>query len=229
MRTALIQSGFRYDFDKETVKKGIKDLTTLLPKGEARDVSPKEEKMLIGMIPAFEKAYRSVIEDIAPMINTVAGMLPKRRERVQHIGLFGYSRGVGKVTLPRAIGFTAALYSVGIPPEFIGTGRPLKSLSAEEKKILEKHYINLKNDIIRAGNYLNKENLEKLTKKYPSLKNVQEDIKELEKYFNITLEPKSLKQKEHQILTSVIVEKLDTKENLTDFIVRAAKLRRSLG
>jgi phosphoenolpyruvate carboxylase len=229
MRTALIQSGFRYDFDIKVVKKGISDLHKLLPKGEIRDISPKEEKILIDIIPAFENAYRNVIEEIAPLINTLAGMLPKRRERVQHIGLFGYSRGMGKVTLPRAIGFTAALYSVGIPPEFIGTGRGLQAAKKEDQKVLEKHYLNFKKDIINAGKYLNKENLTKLSKQYPEFKKVQEDVTLLEKYFGVTLEPQTLEEKEHQILTSKIVSKLDKKENLTDLIVRAAKLRRSLG
>lgn len=63
---------------------------------------------------------------IAPIINEVAHFLPKRCERVLHVGLFGYSRGVGKVKLPRAIGFTAALYSLGVPPELIATGRGIK-------------------------------------------------------------------------------------------------------
>ncbi len=229
IRTALIQSGFRYDFDKEVVKKGIKELQTLLPKGEARDISLKEEKILKDIIPEFEKAYRSVIEEIAPLINSISSVLPRRRERVQHIGLFGYSRGMGKVSLPRAIGFTAALYSIGIPPELIGTGRGLKKAKKDEQKILKKHYFNFKYDIQRAGRYLNKENLAKLSKQYPALKDVQEDIALLETYFGEKLEPKTLEEKEHQILTSRIVEKLEKKENLTDFIVRAAKLRRSLG
>jgi len=229
MRTALIQSGFRYDFDKDVVKKGIKDLQRLMPKGEPRNISPQDEKVLITIIPEFEKAYQMVIEEIATLINTLAGMLPKRRERVQHIGLFGYSRGMGKVTLPRAIGFTAALYSVGIPPELIGTGRGLKKISKEEQKLLEKHYLRFKEDILRAGRYLNKENLSKLRKSYPVLNNVQDDVSALEEYFGEKLEPKTLEEKEHSILTSRIVEKLEKKENATDLIVRAAKLRRSLG
>lgn len=229
MRTALIQSGFRYDFDKETVKKGIQQLNTLLPKGEAQSISPQEEKILIVLIPGFEKAYRTVIEEIAPLINVIAGMLPKRRERVQHIGLFGYSRGVGKVTLPRAIGFTAALYSVGIPPELIGTGRGLKKAKKKEQAVLEKYYLNFKTNILAAGRYLNKENLKKLTKQYPELTFVAEDVTILEKYFGEKFEPQTFEEKEHQILTSRIVEGLEKKENLTDLIVRAAKLRRSLG
>ncbi len=229
MRTALIQSGFRYDFDKEIVKKGIAKLNELLPKYEARSITLQEEKLLISIIPAFEKAYQEVIEEIALLINLVSSLLPKRRERVQHIGLFGYSRGVGKVTLPRAIGFTAALYSLGIPPELIGTGRGLQKAKKESVKVLEKYYLNFKKDILNAGRYLNKENLEKLSKQYPALQQVKEDIEILEEYFGEKFIPKTLEEKEHHILTSRIVEGLAKKEKLQDLIVRAAKLRRSLG
>ena len=51
-----------------------------------------------------------------------------------HIGLFGYSREIGSVRLPRAINFTAALYSVGIPPEILG----LSSLSSLTDKEYER-------------------------------------------------------------------------------------------
>jgi phosphoenolpyruvate carboxylase len=229
MRTVLIQSAFRYDFDKKTVIKGIKELNKLLPGGEAKLIPASEEKTLIDILPSFEKSYRVVIEEIAPLINKLAAMLPKRRERVQHIGLFGYSRGMGKVTLPRAIGFTAALYSVGIPPELIGTGRGLQKTSEQDRKILMKYYLNFKKDINTAGHYINKENIKILAKKYPVLKYVQEDIELLEAYLQVKFEPQTLEEKEHHILTSRIVEDLDKNENITEIIVRAAKLRRSLG
>lgn len=122
VRTALIQSAFRYDYDLAVVKDGINKLNTLLPKSEPVIIPEKDEKILMDLIPYYEKNYKITVETIAPTINEIAAQLPKRRERVQHIGLFGYSRGMGKVSLPRAIGFTGALYSIGIPPELMGTG-----------------------------------------------------------------------------------------------------------
>jgi phosphoenolpyruvate carboxylase len=229
VQTVLIQSGFRYDFPIDVVKKGIQQLITLLPKYKARTVTSEEEKVLIKIIPGFENAYRQVIEEIAPVINTLAGQLPKRRERVQHIGLFGYSRGMGKVTLPRAIGFTAALYSIGVPPELIGTGRGLKGLSKEEIKILKKTYLNFEKDILSAGHYLNKENLKRLSKKYKAFKFVEEDVEKLEEFFGETFTPKTLEEKEHHLLTTRILDGLEKEEKLTDTIVRAALLRKSLG
>jgi phosphoenolpyruvate carboxylase len=230
MRTVLIQSAFRYDFDKETVIKGIQTLCDLLPKAQAQTVGSADEKKLINIIPSFEKGYKEVIEQLAPLINELSKALPKRRERVQHIGLFGYSRGMGKVSLPRAIGFTASLYSIGIPPELIGTGRGLKeALATKSLELLEKYYINLKKDLRQAGKYLNKENLAQLIKQYPEVKNIQEDVNAIEDYLGEKLGPKTLEEKEHHIMSSKIYEKLQKKENLTELITRAALLRRSMG
>ena len=107
----------------------------------------------------------------------------------------------------------------------------MATVSSKDRKTLEKYYLNFKKDTYSAGRYLNKENLERLTKQYPSLAQVQEDITVLEKYFGEKLEPKTLEEKEHQILTSRFAEGLakENKETLTDIVVRAAKLRRSLG
>ena len=105
----------------------------------------------------FTAAYRAIIPEIAPLINSIAKHIPKRRERVQHVGLFGYSRGVGGATLPRAIGFTAALYSIGVPPEFLGTAAGIAK--GADVSYIEKFYINLCSDLTQAGKYLNKTNL----------------------------------------------------------------------
>ncbi len=66
-------------------------------------------------------------------------------------------------------------------------------------------------------------------KQYPQLEKVKEDIAFLEGYFSEELGPKTLEEKEHQILTSKIADGLEKDKSLTDLIVRAAKLRRSLG
>ncbi len=231
IRTTTIQSAFRYDFDKKDVIKAVKYLEKTLPTLKAETISPRDEKIMIDLIPTFEKNYRETVEKIAHVINKVASFLPRRRERVQHIGLFGYSRGVGKVKLPRAIGFTAALYSIGVPPEFIGTGRGLAHATKLEKMdIVKKHYKYLAADMDQAGRFLNIDNLELLNKKSPVWKKISEDIKAVEEVLGIKLGPITKEEIAHKKLTTKILAKLDSGDkSLTELITKAAILRKSLG
>jgi phosphoenolpyruvate carboxylase len=230
VRTALLQSAFRYDFNKDKVIGAIQQLESQLPKGQAVEISDKQEGKLREVITPFEKFYQQTIEEIAPIINKIASMLPKRRERVQHIGLFGYSRGVGKVKLPRAIGFTGALYSLGVPPELIGTGRGLKRVKDLGLiEYLEKYYLNLRQDLIRSGYFLNKDNLSKLSELNPIWNEVVKDVKYIEEFLGMELGPQTPEQMEHKKLTDKIYKMLATARDLNRELSRAAVLRKSLG
>ena len=230
VRTAIIQSAFRYDFPKEKVKAAIAKLDKQLPKGQAKAIDPQEEQKLLELIKPFEAAYQKTVEKIAPLINQLAAHLPRRRERVQHTGLFGYNRGVGKVKLPRAISYTAALYSLGVPPELIGTGRGLKRAAEKhESGLVKKYYLNLKNDMQLAGSYLNRSVLKDLAKKHAAWTEIQEDVKAIETILNIRLGPKTAEQKEHARLSEIICKKLVAEKNPQKEIEKAALLRHSLG
>jgi len=230
VKTALIQSAFRYDYKKAHVIAAVRQLDELLPKQKAQPVTAAEEQIIREVIPTFESYYRSTIESIAPIINEIADYLPKRRERVQHTGLFGYSRGVGKVKLPRAIGFTAALYSLGVPPEFIGTGRGLQE-SAKEMHIITKHYRNLREDLIRAGRFLNKTVLHKLAKESSVWNDIITDVTLLENFFGVIFCPETDAEKEHHKEVEKAYTFLREKkiEELKIQIEHAAFLRKSLG
>ena len=230
IKTTLIQSAFRYDYEKKSVIKAIKKIEKILPRGKAVLVSSDEEKSLIKLIPIFEKFYRSSVEQLSSLINIVASELPKRRERVLHIGLFGYSRGVGKVTLPRAIGFTGALYSLGIPPEIIGTGRGIKyAIENDQIKLLEKYYLNLKDDLRKAGRFVQKDEIIKLAEDSQVWKDILVDIEEIEKYLGEKLEPKSKNDREHFEIVKNLHEKMDLGKNYQIYLNRLSILRKSLG
>ncbi|MFN1208837.1 phosphoenolpyruvate carboxylase, partial [Enterococcus lactis] len=82
-----------------------------------------------------------------PLINdlqSVFDSFPKRRDRHQHVGIIGYSRDVDGYKMPRAITFTGSLYSVGVPPEVLGTGRVLSQLTDDEIRALKQYYPNMK-------------------------------------------------------------------------------------
>ena len=230
IRTVLIQSAFRYDYEKKLVIRAIKKLANILPLGKAASIPMSEEKLLIKLISIFEKYYRNSIEPIAELINNVSCYLPKRRERVLHIGLFGYSRGVGKVRLPRAIGFTGALYSLGIPPEIIGTGRGIKYARENNQiKLLEKYYLNIKDDLRKAGRFVQKDELINLAKDSQVWKDILIDIEEIEKYLGEKFEPKTSPEKEHFEIVKKLHEKMNLGKNYQIYLNRLAILRKSLG
>lgn len=230
VKTLTVQSAFRYDYSENKAKEAIKELNFHLPRQIATIVSKKSENAARGAVSFFEKPYRETIEKIAPLINSISRQVAKRRERVQHVGLFGYNRGVGNVTLPRAIPFTASLYSIGIPPELIGTGRGLKE--AKKKGLLSEilHlYPTLKNDIIQAGYFFNKNTLEKMTGSIQNLSGLREDIEGICEILEVELGPKVPAHFEHKDLTESIYEYRRQHKKISDLITRSGVLRKSLG
>lgn len=230
IRTITIQSAFKYDYPLPTVKKAIKFIDETLPKLKPIMLSASEIKNISSINGFFSKYYKETVEPLAPLINKIAGHIPSRRERMLHIGLFGYSRGLGKISLPRAITFTGAFYSLGVPPEFIGTGRGLAKAKRDGYlPFIKKVYINLERDLVHAGKYLNKENLKFLSKKYPPFKEIARDIEETEKILGIEFGPHKDHHFIHRNLTSSIFYKIKMGLDPSTDIVEAAKIRKSLG
>ena len=229
VKTTTIQSAFRYDYPLDSVKSAIARLEKELPKYDAVLISKTEEEQLMEIIHASEGYYKNVIEKMAPLINQIAAFIPKRRERFQHVGLFGYSRGDAKIKLPRAISFTCALYSIGIPPEFIGSGNTIAyAKKMGLTKLLEKYYINLRKDFIRAGKFLNKKNLKKLSKELPAGKEIEENVLLIEKYLGVQLGAENEAEKKHADLAEKIYSELG-KRDISSYIIEQAKYRQSLG
>ncbi len=230
IRTTTIQSAFRYDFPKEEVIKAIEKLRENLSKQKAVNIEASEEQEIREIMSLFEGFYRPTIEKIAPVINQIAGFIPKRRERVQHVGLFGYSRGVGSVKLPRAISFTGALYSLGVPPELIGTGRGLKRAKKQGKlELLEKHYVNIRSDLMAAYSYLNKSVLEEYARTSSGFAEILSDVEEIEKFLCQEAFKLSEEQREHQELSHALFRLLQQDADLKPLIEKTAYLRHSIG
>ena len=234
VRTYTIQSAFRYDYPKADVIKALKNIRESVPTLRTMHVPPADIQNIKKICALFTEIWKPSIEAIAPLINEVASFMPRRRERLQHIGLFGYSRGVGKVRLPRAIGFTGALYSVGIPPEFISTGRGLVRIAEEGLlDIVEQYYPALIDDLKHAGKYLNHENLRALAKKKTVFKDIQRDIDATQKILGIEFGPEKPRHEIHKGLTSIIYQRVSSgeysKDVLSRDIVEAGIIRRSIG
>ena len=227
-----IQTAFRSDYPMEMVKKGIKKLNKEMPQNldNYLRISEEEGEKIKHFNKKAAQIFQSSIESLAPVINQFANKLPSHRERVQHVGLFGYARGVGKVTLPRAIKFCGAFYSLGIPPEFIASGRVLALAKKEGMtELIEKCYINIKRDFIHAGKYLNKENLNLLAEKNADFLPILEDIKIIEEYLGQELGPTEPSHFLHRNYTSNIYQLSLTDRKMTKSILNAAEYRKSLG
>ena len=227
-----VQSAFRYDYELDQVKSAIDRFNEEIPKNrkDYMRLTEEEHAQLNEFNTQVADFFRATVEKIAGIINTIAGKLPSHRERVQHIGLFGYSRGIGDVTLPRAIKFTGSLYSIGVPPEMIGSGRALKL--AKEMGILDlinKMCPNLKADFEHAGHYLNRENLDLLCEKNEAFKAVRDEISEIEEIIGCEIGPSKTHHIIHRNLTSTIYHKLQLEEDFSEDVLKAAEIRKSLG
>lgn len=230
LRTLVIQSAFRYDYPKDEVKKSIAEINQQLPQTEARLFDKEEEKTARELVKLFTDPYRQTIEGIANRVNQVAASVPKRRERVQHIGLFGYSRGIGKVKLPRAIKFTASLYSLGVPPEIIGTGRGLKL--AQEQGTLDallNFYPKINSQFSQVLGFVNENNLEKLVQTDPGFAEVKEDLAAITSILGLPAGPQTDEQREHQQVTTELLQALEQEKEISQLVERGAALRKSMG
>jgi phosphoenolpyruvate carboxylase len=229
VRTVLVQSAFRYDYPLPAVKKAVKILQRELPRRQAQMIPPADIRVMRSVVKKFEAIYQKTLakiyKDMAPLFEAV----PRRRERRQHIGLLAYQRKANKISLPRAINFTAAFYSIGVPPEFIGLGRALKSLSPKETVVLQKYYKNLKHDVQMAGRYINNDNLRQLARKNPAWAQVEKDIALSKKMLDVKLGPKSEADLVHANITSNIFLQRKNKTVVSQLIAETGEIRQSLG
>ena len=208
VQTYTVQSAFKYDYPVDLTIKAIEKLRTS-PRRRGWDV---DEKRCISIIDKVSTEYRRQVEALAPLINQVAGYVPRRRMRKLHIGLFGYSRSMGQVVLPRAISFCAACYSIGLPPQIFG----LNALDPDDLAYLKEAYIYFDEDVGDGLSYFNEDVFAILPDNVKS--SLRMDV------FDFKIDY------EHKKVTSRIIKAI--KENHTDLqsmIEEAAYLRRFLG
>ena len=230
VRTMLVQSAFQYDFPKKDVIKALKEVDENLHKIASLVISDKDETKIKNTIQNLEPFYQKTVKKIGLFVYDIAIHMPARRERLKHTGLLKYPREMQGVKIPRAINFTASLYSIGVPPEFIGTGRGLREAKKNGTlRIIEKFYLNLHNDLQRAGHYLNKKVLAILSRKSQGWREIQQDVEIVEDYLGEELRPETPQEKAHLIFTESIYDGYTKGIGLTDLIEEAAVFRRSLG
>jgi len=206
VHTYTVQSSFKYDNPPDVVSEGVGKLK----KNETGPPRKVDREKSLDIIERYSKGYRKQVESLADIVNEVARYVPKRRKRKLHVGLFGYSRQMRGVRLPRAITFTASLYSVGVPPELLG----MNSLEEKDMEYLSEVYFNFDKDLKDALQYVNTDS--------PYLPEVLEKtVEEIGMDFEV--------DREHKAVTDKIIDALGDKEDVTERVVRAADIRGFLG
>ena len=209
VQTFTIQSAFKYDHPVPSVISAVNKLkASQMMRGYDID-----EGKCIEIIDKVSSEYRRLIEYIAPIINHIAGFVPRRRMRKLHVGLFGYARSVGNIKLPRVISFCAACYSIGLPPEILG----LNVLNQEDITCMKEMHVNFMFDMKTAMAYFNEDVLTILPEEVKtSLKLDWEDYK-----VNLA----------HKAVTSRIIKAVKGKENtnMQSMLIEAAHIRKFLG
>lgn len=209
VQTFTIQSAFKYDYPASSAIKAINKLKNY-PVENSMNIN---EKQCLKIINKTSEEYEKIIGLLSPLINKLAEFVPKRRTRKLHIGLFGYSRKAGKIKLPRAISFCAALYSIGLPPEIFG----LSALNKDDGDCLKNAYLNFDYDLKKAMEFFNKEVFEILPSQIKSLIKINPDEYKI--------------NQEHKKITSGIIKsvKRGEEKNIQKMIIEAANVRKFLG
>ena len=211
-QTFTVQSAFKYDYDRDTVRDGI---VKILAHERAEPVFIDQDRAK-EIIDKSTEEYQARVQELTGVITTVSAHVPRRRERKMHVGLFGYGRslgGVGGVTLPRAIGFAASLYSIGVPPELLG----LASLTESDIEFIREAYPNLDADLRAALRFTNERHVRELLG---------------DSYMSVVSRYTDELDRVHEGLTSAIwasVGSGDATMHRFQFIEEAAHLRHFLG
>ena len=211
VETFTIQSAFKYDYPVETVRDGLETL-------QAADLgsppSPIDEERALSIVDRTAGAYTAQVDDIAQTVNRLATAVPDRRARKLHVGLFGYSREVGENALPRAIGYTASLYSIGCPPTLLG----VHALDEADRGFIEDAFPAFFDNLRDAARYYNPRCTDVLPLSVDSLETATDMV---------DVEP----NEEHRAATDAAIDAFERgdEEALQTAVRRGARERQFLG
>ncbi|PKM93156.1 MAG: phosphoenolpyruvate carboxylase [Firmicutes bacterium HGW-Firmicutes-1] len=274
IRTFTIQSGLRYDHGEGETKEVINNLKENIGKQTKREIAVEDIDLMKEFIGIFTKNYMRTFLKIINTVEFISKYIPKNRDRlsstktgleyIREIAdmeevsnlvkdkklkeeLIGINTNI-QCSVPRAISFTAAMYTLGAPPEFIGVGRGLKDVVEKYGDVgIEKllcFYPQLIKDLVFASKYVNVKISKGIIDETARLE-YQEDYELACKILNIQKEDAEINEDEfyHTLLKSIrpIILHLIGKQNdlfndgeeerkiLNEWIVKMGKIRGSLG
>ncbi len=262
--TITLQSGLRYDHEEGDALKLVKHAKNKLSKSPD-EFSSDEKEELINIIAIFGASYNRAIKSISPVVNSISDFLPQQRNRLTRCGKTGYSRDTPDITqisgfcrsdikkelessmaarnldLPRAIKFTGTFYSIGLPPEIIGTGCAIADVRNKMgenacERLLTKYFPSMRSDLKFAFDYLNLSTASKFLPK-EAMECVSQDVNILKEIFDLDNEC----DPSYNILLDMVPPEvllansssIDTDQDLLQLmhstLFKMGKIRKSLG
>ncbi|MCL5291822.1 MAG: phosphoenolpyruvate carboxylase [Actinobacteria bacterium] len=272
VRTVTIQSAMRYDRGAEETRRLAAELKKRL--STLKPLAVHSRQFYLDVIGVFSKHYLQTFYRLTDVASRLSDIIPRQRDRLARKGESGYARDLPRpaimadlvsqpdlaaelrgiavpesAELPRAISYAAALYSIGLPPEIIGTGRGVDELverfGEESLKSLVAEYRGLKDSLTFALRFVR---LETAADFIPEevLFEVEEDLRLIGEHLGIT---PGVEKKEDRLYHTILetmrpmlkeisgigtAEQLITDESVEgklvrDWIVRLGSIRGGLG
>ena len=271
IRTVTVQSGLRYDCDSEAARQVALKARDLLPGAPPLAFGTEQRNELTSLIGIFTKPYLESFNDLLPVAIALSDLIPRQRDRLARKSAVGYARAAaqpdklskeigdeeiaaqiaaikatGATNLPRAISFTGALYSIGLPPEFIGTGRGLAGVARrggeEAVSRLLQLYPGMRADMAKAARYAN---METVSQHLPEslVSQISTDMEEVSRHLGIGIGPSSADDRRYHVLLETLQPMMrqftagsdewsgrnDDRDLVTEWICRLGRIRGSLG
>lgn len=273
IRTVTLQSGLRYDCGREASRQvaiKARDMLAGVPPLFYGDAQRNELTAMIGIFTGY---YQDSFAQLLPAAVALSDLIPRQRDRLARKSAVGYARAAadpqklsalvadsniaqrieaipptGATNLPRAISFTGALYSIGLPPEFIGTGRGLAEIYSQRgdegiSRLLQL-YPGMRTDMAKAGRFANYETASMHLNE--ALKaQIFTDMEEVSRHLGVEIGPATSEDRRYHVLLETVQpmlrqfvksgmggeEDADTTDRdlVTEWLCRLGRLRGSLG
>ncbi len=243
--TVTIQSGIRFDMGPQAVREVLTNLEDKVGR-TPRIFSVEEEYIIKKVCKVFTAEYLRFVVRVVDKILIINSFIPKRRDRldvtkysrsIQESALFSEEKEIieyvedRNIILPRAINFTAALYTIGIPPTIIGLGRALRKI----EQLFPEYVIEL---ILREVSPILQKDLQfdlalvdvDIARKYldnKAFKLLLDDLEEIRNRFSIEPYSEDWVEKHRQLI--YLFYKNFGREESVKYLIEAGIVRGSLG